>query len=161
MAGRRTTIEELLAAARAQLERLGPREAWDAVRGGAVIVDIRSEVQRERDGVIPGALFHPRNVLEWRADPASPHRDPALAGDPARRVIVICDESYQSSLAAATLQDLGLARATDVVGGFRAWRAAGLPVGAAPVAGDPIDADDGLGSSPHQEGWQSGRMRRS
>jgi rhodanese-related sulfurtransferase len=130
MAPRRTTIDELLAAARARLARLAPNEAWQAVRDGAVIVDIRSEVQRERDGVIPGALFHPRNVLEWRADPTSPHRDPSLAGDPSRVVIVVCDEGYQSSLAAAVLQDLGLARATDLVGGFQAWRAAGLPVGA-------------------------------
>ncbi len=161
MAARPWTIDELLATARARLERLGPSEAWAAVRDGAVFVDIRSEVQRERDGVIPGALFHPRNVLEWRADPASPHRDPALAGDPGRVVIVVCDEGYQSSLAAATLQDLGLARATDLVGGFRAWRAAGLPVAAGPRAAGPADADHGLRSPANQEGWQSGRMRRS
>jgi rhodanese-related sulfurtransferase len=151
MAGRRTTIDELLAAARARLERLAPREAWDAVRGGAVIVDIRSEVQRERDGVIPGALFHPRNVLEWRADPTSPYRDPALAGDPGRRVIVVCDEGYQSSLAAATLQDLGFTRATDVVGGFQAWRAAGLPVTGAGSRSAPASArgpGDARGSTP-------------
>ena len=125
----RRTIEELLKDARARLERVGPAEAAAAVRDdGALIVDIRSELQRERDGVIPGALFHPRNVLEWRADPASDHHDPQLSADLERRVIVVCHEGYQSSLAAATLQDLGFARATDLDGGFVAWRAAGLPV---------------------------------
>jgi rhodanese-related sulfurtransferase len=123
----RTTIHDLLAAARARLERLEPAEALAAMRAGAVIVDIRSEIERERDGVIPGALFHPRNVVEWRADPASGHSDPALA-DPDRQVIVVCSEGYQSSLVAATLQELGFARATDLAGGFAAWRAAGLPV---------------------------------
>jgi rhodanese-related sulfurtransferase len=94
---------------------------------GAVLVDIRSEPQRARDGVVPGSVFVARNVLEWRADPASRWRDPRIA-DPSREVVVMCDEGYQSSLAAATLQQLGLRRATDLVGGFQAWRAAGLPV---------------------------------
>ena len=90
-------------------------------------MDIRSDRQRAVDGVIPGARFIARNVLEWRLDPDSPDRDPELARPPAR-VILICDEGYQSSLAAATVQRFGLAEATDVVGGFQAWRAAGLPV---------------------------------
>jgi rhodanese-related sulfurtransferase len=90
-------------------------------------VDIRSDHQRERDGVVPGAIHHPRNVLEWRADPASDARDPRIA-DYDAHVIVMCDAGYQSSLAAATLQTLGLRRATDLDGGFQAWRAAGLPV---------------------------------
>jgi rhodanese-related sulfurtransferase len=128
MSGDRTTIGDLLAAARARLDRVGPEEAHAAQQDGAVLVDIRSEVQRERDGVIPGAICHPRNVLEWRADPASRHSDQALSGDLNRRVIVVCHEGYQSSLAAATLQDLGFTRATDLVGGFAAWRDAGLPV---------------------------------
>lgn len=123
-----TTIAEMLEAARARLERVGPHEAAAAAERGALLVDIRSELQRERDGVIPGALHHPRNVLEWRADPASEHDDPALSSDLDRRVIVVCHEGYQSSLVAATLQDLGYARATDLDGGFEAWRAAGLPV---------------------------------
>jgi rhodanese-related sulfurtransferase len=121
-------VEELLAEARRGLDRLEPADAAAAMEAGAVLVDIRSEVQRERDGVVPGSLFIPRNVLEWRCDPASPHRD-ERAADPARRVIVMCDEGYQSSLAAANLKRLGLARAADLAGGFRAWRAAGLPVG--------------------------------
>jgi rhodanese-related sulfurtransferase len=124
----RTTIHELLDAARRRLRRLEPQEAQDAVAAGAVLIDIRSERQRERDGVIPGAHFLPRNVLEWRLDPASGHSDPSLGDDLDRHVILICDEGYQSSLAAATLQDLGFRRATDIAGGFQAWRAAGLPV---------------------------------
>jgi aminoglycoside 2'-N-acetyltransferase I len=133
----RRTIDELLGDARGGLDRLGPDEALAAIRAGALVVDIRSERQRERDGVVPGAVFHPRNALEWRADPASGHDDPALSADLTRRLIVMCDEGCQSSLAAATLQALGFARATDLDGGFQAWRAAGLPVeplaGSAPV----------------------------
>jgi rhodanese-related sulfurtransferase len=124
----RTTINDLLAAARARLQRVRPADALDAVRRGAVLVDIRSEAQREADGVIPGALFHPRNVLEWRVDPASGHADPSLGGDVDAWLVLVCNEGYQSSLAAATLQDLGFAQATDLEGGFQAWSAAGLPV---------------------------------
>jgi rhodanese-related sulfurtransferase len=93
---------------------------------GALLLDIRSDSQRAGDGVIPGARFVPRNVLEWRLDPACPHRDTAVARTD-RRIVLLCDEGYQSSLAAATLRRFGL-DATDVDGGFRAWRAAGLPV---------------------------------
>jgi rhodanese-related sulfurtransferase len=123
----RQTIDDLLAAARQRIDRVEPAEAVAAVDEGAVLVDIRSELQRERDGTIPGALLHPRNVLEWRMDPDSGHSDPAVGGVD-RRVIVVCDEGYQSSLAAATLLDLGFTRAADMVGGFQAWRDAGLPV---------------------------------
>ncbi len=124
----RTTITELLSTARARLERVDPADAVAAVARGATLVDIRSEVQRERDGLIPGARFYPRNMLEWRLDPASGHSDPALGTDLDGQIILVCDEGYQSSLAAATLQDLGFRRATDLAGGFQAWRAAGLPV---------------------------------
>jgi rhodanese-related sulfurtransferase len=124
----RTTIDDLLAAARSRLVRIGPRDAAGAVAGGALLVDIRTDVQRAADGTIPGALHHPRNVLEWRADPSASHHDPALSADLGRQVIVVCDAGYASSLAAATLQDLGFSRATDLDGGFQAWRAAGLPV---------------------------------
>jgi rhodanese-related sulfurtransferase len=120
-------VDELLARARSALRRVDPGEAAEAVRRGAVLLDIRSEVQRDRDGLIPAAVFIPRNVLEWRCDPASSSRDERVS-DPDLQLIVFCDEGYQSSLAAATLQQLGLRRATDLVGGFRAWRAAGLPV---------------------------------
>jgi rhodanese-related sulfurtransferase len=123
----RKTVNDLLSDARARLHRVAPERAYAAMQAGALLVDIRSEVQREADGVVPGALFFPRNVLEWRLDPASGHADPRVPG-PAAEVIVMCNEGYQSSLAAATLQELGFARATDLVGGFQAWRAAGLPV---------------------------------
>jgi len=123
----RLTIDELLDEARAQLERVGPAEASQAVADGALLVDIRAESQRRRDGVVPRAQFFPRNVIEWRADPSSTAHDPAFS-DLDRPVVVMCDEGYQSSLVAATLQRLGFAQATDLVGGFQAWREAGLPV---------------------------------
>jgi rhodanese-related sulfurtransferase len=121
------TADELLAEARQSLDRLGPLEAAAAIDAGAVLIDVRSESQRERDGVVPGSVFFPRNVLEWRCDPASPYRDERVA-HAARQLIVMCDQGYQSSLAAANLKRLGHERATDLVGGFQAWRAAGLPV---------------------------------
>jgi rhodanese-related sulfurtransferase len=121
------TVEKLLASSRATLDRLTPTEAREAQRRGAVLVDIRSDSQRSRDGLVPGAHVVARNVLEWRCDPACAYRDRALAR-PDVRLVLICDEGCQSSLAAATLQRFGLSRATDLVGGFQAWRAAGLPV---------------------------------
>jgi rhodanese-related sulfurtransferase len=121
------TVDDLLGEARRRLRRVDPHQASAAMDAGAVLVDIRSEAQRARDGVVPGSLFIARNVLEWRADPASSWRDPRVA-DPSREIVVMCNEGYQSSLAAANLQELGLERATDLVGGFQAWRAAGLPV---------------------------------
>jgi rhodanese-related sulfurtransferase len=105
---------------------LGRFAAMDA--GRTTVHDIRSEAQRWRDGDIPDAVRHPRNVLEWRADPASGHSDPALSAALDRCLIVVCDEGYQSSLAAANLHDLGCSNATDLIGGFQAWRAAGLAV---------------------------------
>src|SRR3954449_8296889 len=122
------TIDELLAAARRRLARLTVDDALEAMCAGAVIVDIRSEVHRARDGLIPRAIFHPRNVLEWRCDPSSGYDDPRLSGDLGRRIVLVCNEGYQSSLAAVTLQELGFTLATDLVGGFLAWAAAGLPV---------------------------------
>jgi len=123
----RKTIAQLLEEARAGLERVTPPEAQAAVAEGALLVDVRSESQRTADGVIPGAVFFPRNVVEWRADPSSPAHDTRLA-DLDRRVIVMCHEGYQSSLVAATLKQLGFARATDLIGGYLAWRDADLPV---------------------------------
>src|SRR5438105_15795185 len=115
------SVDELLAQARRRLERLGPLEAHAALSRGAVLVDIRSESQRARDGVVPGAHVVARNVLEWRADPASEWRDPPIA-DPSRQVIVMCDEGYQSSPAAATLQEPGIEPAADLSGGVQALR---------------------------------------
>jgi rhodanese-related sulfurtransferase len=122
-----TSVEQLLAAARTRLQRLTPEQAHAAMRDGAALVDIRSDSQRATDGTIPGAHVVSRNVLEWRLDPACAHHDPVL-GCRDTRVVLLCDEGYQSSLAAATLQRFGRADATDVIGGLRAWRAAGLPV---------------------------------
>jgi rhodanese-related sulfurtransferase len=121
------TVEQLLAAARARLERLTPDQAHAAMREGAQLIDIRSESQRASDGVIPGAWFVPRNVLEWRLDPACPHCDSFLA-HVENALVLICEEGYQSSLAAATVRRFGQRSVTDVVGGFQAWKAAGLPV---------------------------------
>ena len=122
-----TGIEQLLEAARAGLARVTVEEAHAAMSEGALLVDIRADSQRDRDGVIPGARFIPRNVLEWRLDPACEHRDPELGRRDAR-LMLLCDEGYQSSLAAATIRSFGVSAATDVIGGFQAWRAAGLPV---------------------------------
>lgn len=121
-----TTVEELLANARARLHRLGALEAYAAVADGATLVDIRSDNQRASYGIVAEARYIPRNELEWRLDPSSPSRDPEMA-IPGHRVILLCHEGYQSSLAAATLRDFGL-DATDVIDGFTAWRRAGLPV---------------------------------
>ena len=120
-------LDRLLARARARLTRLDPIEAQAAIEKGATLVDTRPEVQRRADGEIPGAIIVERNHLEWRLHPASSARIPE-AVDLDVQWIVICDEGYSSSLAAATLQTIGLRRATDVIGGFRAWRAANLPV---------------------------------
>jgi rhodanese-related sulfurtransferase len=97
------------------------------MRDGATLIDIRSDTQRASDGTIPGAHFVARNVLEWRLDPTSPHRDAELTRS-AGLLVLICDEGFQSSLAAATVQRFGSRPVTDVIGGFCAWRAAGLPV---------------------------------
>jgi len=122
------SIEQVLSAARARLRRYSPHEAYDAmVERGAILVDIRPEGQRAIEGSIAGALVVERNVLEWRFDPTSSARLP-VATDHDLQVIVFCSEGYTSSLAAAALQDLGLWRATDMVGGFDAWRAMGLPI---------------------------------
>src|ERR671935_1432361 len=121
------TVDELLAEARSRLTRLDPHEAAAAIRSGALLIDIRSESQRAADGVVPGSMFVARNVLEWRCDPSSEHRDPRIDGRE-HQLIIMCNEGYQSSLAAATLHELGLTTATDLAGGFQAWRAAGLPV---------------------------------
>ncbi|WP_405939163.1 rhodanese-like domain-containing protein [Streptomyces sp. NBC_00726] len=120
-------IDELLERIRAGYERLGPQEARAAAAEGALLVDIRYAELRARDGLIPGALVIERNELEWRLDPRGSHRVPE-AVDHGLRVVVICNEGYASSLAAESLHRLGLHRATDLVGGFQAWRAAGLPV---------------------------------
>jgi rhodanese-related sulfurtransferase len=121
------TVDDLLAEARATLDRIAPKQALDELADGSLLIDVRTSEQRTEHGEIPGSIPIGLNVLEWRLDPASEWRIPQ-ATDHDVRVIVFCQQGYSSSLAAARLQTLGLSRATDLVGGFEAWRDAGLPV---------------------------------
>lgn len=129
-------IDAILTEARSRLDRLDPVTAAGAAANGSVLVDIRPAAQRADHGEIPGAVIVERNVLEWRFDPRSDARL-RIAGRYDLPVIVYCQEGYTSSLAAASLQDLGLHRATDLDGGFAAWRGAGLPTidGPTPAVG--------------------------
>lgn len=120
MTARRRTVDDLVAAARARLERVSPAELAAEQAAGALTVDIRPAEQRQRDGTLPGAVIIDRSVLEWRLDPACPHRIPEMTGY-TRRIVLVCDQGYSSSLAAASLHDLGLHRATDLAGGYQAW----------------------------------------
>ena len=125
--GERQTIDGLLADARRRIERLPPQAAQRAMADGALLVDTRCSDDRRATGVIPGSVHVPLSVLFWRLDPSSGYDDPALS-DLARPVILVCAHGYSSSLAAATLRDLGFASVADVIGGFEAWSAARLPV---------------------------------
>ncbi|MGY1801703.1 rhodanese-like domain-containing protein [Blastococcus sp. SYSU D00922] len=121
------SIDELLAQVRRRIDRVSPQEAAARLAAGALLVDTRPWEQRSRDGDVPGAVLVDRTVLEWRLDPASRDRIPQVTGYDLD-VVVICNQGYSSSLVADTLRTLGLHRAVDVVGGFEAWAAAGLPV---------------------------------
>ena len=123
---RRRSVDHLLAEARVRLARLSPAETVSAMEDGALLVDIRPQAQRAAEGTVPGALHVERNVLEWRLDPGSEARLPQATGYD-QHVIVMCSQGYASSLAAASLQDIGLVNATDLAGGFLAWARAGLP----------------------------------
>jgi rhodanese-related sulfurtransferase len=123
----RHTIEEVLAAARARIRRYLPEEARAIVELGAVLVDTRSDGDVHAEGWIPGSVYIHRNVLEWRCDPSSGYSDPRV-NDLAARLIVVCNDGYSSSLAAASLVDLGFIHAGDLIGGYRGWVAAGLPI---------------------------------
>ena len=128
MSGTRRTVDDLLREAREQIApRPGPDEAKRAVEEGALLIDVRSSDVRARTGVIPGSVHIPLAVLEWRCDPDSEFRNPA-ACDPERKVVLFCSQGYVSSLAAASLRRIGFEHATDLDGGFDAWRDAGLPV---------------------------------
>ncbi len=122
----RRSIDDLLAEARRGLDRVTPEEAFAAMRDGAVLVDVRSQDERERQGVVPGAVHYPLSVVLWRLDPAQETGNPKLPLD--TRVMLLCRQGYSSSLAAAQLQAIGFTRATDVIGGAEAWIDAGLPV---------------------------------
>jgi rhodanese-related sulfurtransferase len=127
-------IDRLLAGERRLLRRLTPQEARDAAAAGGLIIDTRSHEQRVAGGTVPGAVRIHRNVLEWRADPTSGHQDPRIAAC-SGPLVIMCEQGYSSSLAAATLQRLGVRSATDMIGGFEAWTAAGLPT-------EPVDDSD-------------------
>lgn len=120
------SIDDMLTAARSRLRRMTPHQAASAVDDGALLVDIRPQGQRRREGEVPGSLVIERNVLEWRFDPTNAARLAAATGHDVR-VVVMCSQGYTSSLAAASLQEIGLGHSTDIVGGFQAWSAAGLP----------------------------------
>ena len=120
-------IDEIVGTARQRLRRLDPAAAYEAMRGGATLVDIRPHAQRLAEGWVPGALHVERNVLEWRFDPRSDARLPEATGFDVR-LVVMCSEGYASTLAAATLRQIGVHEATYLDGGFQAWQAAGLPV---------------------------------
>jgi rhodanese-related sulfurtransferase len=121
------TIDDLLQQVRDRIDRVEPAEAARRLAVGALLIDTRPAEQRHRDGEVPGAVVVDRNVLEWRLDPASPFRIPEVTGYDLE-VIVLCNQGYSSSLVADTLRTLGLQRAVDVIGGFEAWVALGLPV---------------------------------
>jgi rhodanese-related sulfurtransferase len=123
----RRTVNDLVAAARARIDRLQPTGAQAAAAAGAIVIDTRCAEQRRETGIIPGSVHVPLSVLYWRLDPASGFEDPRLA-DPEAQIILVCAHGYSSSIAAATLRDLGFARASDIEGGFEAWQAAGLPI---------------------------------
>lgn len=116
------SIQDLLAESQAGVDRVSPADLAGELAAGALVVDIRPVEQRQRDGTLPGAIVIDRNVLEWRLDPASPDRIDAVTGHE-QRIVIVCNEGFSSSLAAATLRTLGLHRATDLVGGFQAWSA--------------------------------------
>ncbi len=126
------TLEDLLAAASAKIVRYAPRHAHEAAANGVLIVDIRSDSDRRRDGIVPGSLHIPRTVLEWRAEPDGAFRNPYLGG-PEAPLILLCDHGCSSTFAAAALTDLGYAHAGDVIGGYAAWRDDGLPTRSAPL----------------------------
>jgi rhodanese-related sulfurtransferase len=121
------TIDELLAEARSRLDRVSAEEAYAEQQDGALLIDTRTYEQRREAGTVPGAIVLDRTIFEWRLDPASPNHLPEIRDHDAR-IIVLCRQGYSSSLAAATLQELGLRRSTDVVGGVEAWIEAGLPI---------------------------------
>lgn len=121
------SVDDLVAEAQWLVELLSPEGAAAAMVEGAILIDTRCSEDRSKDGVVPGSIHHPRTVLEWRVDPDSPSRDPAIA-DRSARLVIMCSDGYSSVLAGANLVRMGFARTGHVIGGFHAWKAAGLPV---------------------------------
>ena len=133
----------MLEEARSRIERLEPACAWAAAERGAVVIDIRSDGDRQRDGIVPGSLHVPRTVLEWRLEPEGAWRNP-YAPRVDQQVVLVCDHGCSSILAAAALVELGFSHAGDVIGGFQGWREAGLPVTHAPVQSGESDEAPGM-----------------
>jgi rhodanese-related sulfurtransferase len=131
----RFDVNDLLAEARAALTRLTPAEAFAAQQTGALLLDTRVEADRDREGVIPGSLHTPLSVIQWVVDPASGYAHPEIDRFD-RTLIVVCNEGYSSSLAAASLKRLGFVNATDLNGGYRGWKAHGFPTCAVAAATD-------------------------
>ncbi len=140
----RRTLADLLAEAERRISRLSPSEAQTAIENGALLIDIRSDSNRFRDGIVPGSLHIPRTVLEWRTAPESEFRNPYVS-DPDYHVILLCDHGCSSVLAAAVLKEFGYLWVGDVIGGFSDWRDAGLPVGAARRRRSRPDEPTGMG----------------
>ena len=128
---KRRTLDDLLADAQERIVRYSPADALNAIEAGALLIDIRSESDRERDGIVPGSLHIPRTVLEWRADLGKPWCSPHLEGFE-QQIILLCDHGCSTILAAAALVELGFTNAGDVIGGYAAWREAGLGTKDAP-----------------------------
>jgi MFS family permease len=141
---RRTAAELLADAQRRIAPRLEPGEARQVASRGALLVDLRSQDERRREGVVPGSLHIPRSVLEWRVDPSSGYTNPHL-GDLDMQLVLFCAHGYSSSLAAASLREIGCRKATDIVGGFEAWKASGLPVRSLDEHGAAPDELPGMG----------------
>ncbi len=135
-------LAQLLAASRARIDRVEPADVPTAIAAGAVLIDIRTDSQRRADGIVPGSIWYPRNCLEWRCAPGAAHLDPLVARSDGF-VLLMCRHGFQTSLAAAVLRDLGVARAGDVVDGFEGWAAAGMPVEAYVPARDGLQGSDG------------------
>jgi rhodanese-related sulfurtransferase len=140
---KRRTLDDLLADAQERIVRYSPAEAVNAMHAGALLIDIRSENDRERNGIVPGSLHIPRTVLEWRTDLDNPWRNPHLDGFD-QQIILLCDHGCSTILAAATLVELGYGRAGDVIGGYAAWHDAGLPTTSAPEQRHRSDEPAGM-----------------
>jgi rhodanese-related sulfurtransferase len=145
------SADELVSRARRRIDRTRPEDLADVVSAGGLVVDIRPASQRSDEGELPGALVIERNVLEWRLDPHGSHRLPEASGFD-RPVVVVCSEGYASSLAAASLHQLGYRQATDLIGGYRAWRSL-VETG----TGASGEAPGASGASPTQVEYQPGR----
>ena len=145
LGAKRQTLDELLEAACARITRYEPADAIAATERGALLIDIRSDLERARDGIIPGSVHIPRTVLEWRLEPTGAWRNPHV-GDVGRQLILVCEHGCSSILAAATLVDLGFTRAGDVIGGYAAWTQAGLATVQCPPGRRTSDTPPGMGA---------------